>query len=58
VSGHANLNEYPKTLQKLKALNLGYTTIIAGHWSPIHGPELIDQYLHLLALSEENALAN
>jgi metallo-beta-lactamase class B len=45
----ANLTEYPKTLQKLKQLNLGFTTIIAGHWSPIHGPELIDQYLALLA---------
>jgi metallo-beta-lactamase class B len=45
----ANLTEYPKTLQKLKRLNLGFTTIVAGHWSPIHGPELIDQYLQLLA---------
>ena len=44
----ANLDEYPRTLRKLKALNLGYTTIIAGHWSPIHGPELVDRYLHLL----------
>ena len=40
--------EYPKALQKLKQLNLGFTTIVAGHWSPIHGPELIDQYLQLL----------
>jgi metallo-beta-lactamase class B len=45
----ANITEYPKTLQKLKQLNLGFTTIVAGHWSPIHGPELIDQYLALLA---------
>ncbi len=45
----ANLAEYPKTLRKLKALDLGYTTIIAGHYSPIHGPELVDQYLALLA---------
>ena len=45
----ADLMEYPKTLQKLKQLNLGFTTIVAGHWSPIHGPELIDQYLALLA---------
>jgi metallo-beta-lactamase class B len=48
----ANLVEYPKTLRKLKKLNLGYTTIIAGHWSPIHGPELVDQYLQLLALNQ------
>ena len=45
----ADLNEYPKTLLKLKQLNLGFTTIVAGHWSAIHGPELIDQYLQLLA---------
>ncbi len=45
----ADLTEYPKTLQKLKRVNLGFTTILAGHWSPIHGPELIDQYLALLA---------
>lgn len=45
----ADLTEYPKTLEKLKQLNLGFTTIIAGHWSAIHGPELIDQYLQLLA---------
>jgi metallo-beta-lactamase class B len=46
----ADLTEYPKTLTKLQNLRLGYTTIIAGHWSPIHGPELVDQYLKLLAL--------
>ena len=40
----------PRT--ELKKLNLGYTTIIAGHWSPIHGPELVDQYLQLLALNQ------
>jgi metallo-beta-lactamase class B len=45
----ANLAEYPKTLQKLKQLNLGFTTIVAGHWSPLHGPELIDKYLQLLS---------
>ena len=45
----ADLTEYPKTLQKLKKLGLDITTIIAGHFSPVHGPELIDQYLQLLA---------
>lgn len=45
----ADLKEYPRTLEKLKQLKLGFTTIIAGHWSAIHGPELIDQYLALLA---------
>jgi metallo-beta-lactamase class B len=48
----ADLVEYPKTLRKLKQLDLGYTTIIAGHWSPIHGPELVDQYLRLLELHQ------
>jgi metallo-beta-lactamase class B len=47
--GSSNIIEYPKTLQKLKDLHLNIDTIIAGHWSPIHGPELIDQYLALLA---------
>jgi metallo-beta-lactamase class B len=51
----ADLNEYPKTLLKLKQLNLGFTTIVAGHWSPIHGPELIDQYLQLLAAKARSA---
>lgn len=48
----ANLAEYPKTLRKLQQLHLAFTTIVAGHWSPIHGPELIDQYIQLL---EQNA---
>lgn len=46
---YANIEEYPKTLRKLQKLNLDFTTIIAGHYSPIHGPELIDQYIGLLA---------
>lgn len=45
----ADVAEYPNTLRKLLRLNLPIATIIAGHWSPIHGPELIDQYLDLLA---------
>ena len=44
----ADVAEYPKTLRKLQRLNLGFTTIIAGHYSPIHGPELIDRYVLLL----------
>jgi metallo-beta-lactamase class B len=44
----ANVEEYPKTLHKLKELNLDIKTIIAGHWSAIHGPDLIGQYLELL----------
>ena len=45
----ADLAEYPRTLRKLQALNLPIATTIAGHWSPVHGPELIDRYLELLA---------
>ncbi len=47
----ANIEEYPKTLQKLKQLHLEIRTVIAGHWSAVHGPELIDQYLELLGNS-------
>jgi metallo-beta-lactamase class B len=42
----ANLAEYPKTLTKLKTFDI--RTIIAGHWSAVHGPELIDRYIRLL----------
>lgn len=45
----ANVTEYTETLRKLKALHLDIKTIVAGHWSPVHGPELIDQYLQMLA---------
>jgi metallo-beta-lactamase class B len=45
---YADLAEYPKTLRKLQALHLDITTIVAGHWAPVHGPELIDEYLALL----------
>jgi metallo-beta-lactamase class B len=44
----ANLEEYPKTLQKLQRLHLDIDKIISGHWSAVHGPELIDQYLRML----------
>jgi metallo-beta-lactamase class B len=54
----ADLTEYPKTLRKLKHLHLGYQTIIAGHWSPIHGPELVDQYLRLLRDNRQDGAEN
>lgn len=44
----ADIAEYPKTLRKLKAMNLDYTTIVAGHYSPLHGPELLDRFLKML----------
>jgi metallo-beta-lactamase class B len=49
----ANLREYPKTLRKLQALHLEIETIISGHWSPVHGPDLVDRYLQLLNLYEQ-----
>jgi metallo-beta-lactamase class B len=48
----ADLVEYPKTLRKLKGLNLDISTVVAGHFSPLHGPELIDRYLKLLEQGE------
>lgn len=44
----ANLEEYPKTLQKLQRLHLDIDKIISGHWSAVHGADLIDQYLAML----------
>ncbi len=44
----ADIVEYPKTLRKLKARNLDFTNIIAGHFTPVHGPELIDRFLEKL----------
>ncbi|WP_050540509.1 YEM family subclass B2 metallo-beta-lactamase, partial [Yersinia mollaretii] len=44
----ANIKEYPKTLQKLKNLNLDIKTVVGGHDSPIHGSELIDSYKKLI----------
>lgn len=49
----ANLTEYPKTLHKLERLKLDIKTIIAGHYAPVHGPELISQYLTLLGQNEK-----
>jgi metallo-beta-lactamase class B len=49
----ADLAEYPKTLHKLQQLHLNIDTIISGHWSAVHGPELIDQYLELLTAHSE-----
>ena len=45
----ANLAAYPGTLSKLQSLQLPIRMIIAGHWSPVHGPDLIDRYLDMLA---------
>jgi metallo-beta-lactamase class B len=45
---YADLEQYPLTLGKLKALHIDYDTIIAGHQDAIHGPDLIDRYILLL----------
>lgn len=44
----ADLPSYVRTLHTLKTLHLKIKYIIAGHWSPVHGPELIDTYLGFL----------
>ena len=44
----ADLVEYPRTLMRLKELDLDIDTIVAGHFTPVQGPELIDRYLRLL----------
>jgi metallo-beta-lactamase class B len=55
----ADRAEYPRTLRKLKALHLPIATIVAGHDSAVHGPELIDTYLALLEAdsAKQNHLA-
>ncbi|MNQ36790.1 Beta-lactamase precursor [compost metagenome] len=45
----ADLQAYPQTLARLKAMKLPLKTIVGGHDSPLHGPELIDHYQALLA---------
>jgi metallo-beta-lactamase class B len=44
----ANVEAYPNTLHKLQALHLHIRMIVAGHWSAVHGPDLVDHYLDLL----------
>jgi len=49
----ADVREYRNTLHKLQQLHLDIRTIISGHWSPVHGSELVDQYLKLLGESPQ-----
>jgi metallo-beta-lactamase class B len=44
----ANLEQYPKTLVRLRQLGLQIDKIISGHWSAVHGPDLIERYLAML----------
>ena len=44
----ADLRAYPKTLRKLQQMHLKIRTVIAGHWSAVHGPDLIQRYGRML----------
>lgn len=51
----ANVKAYPTTLHKLQDLHLSIRMIVSGHWSAVHGPDLIDRYLDLLSRSKSLA---
>lgn len=44
----ADVEEYPKTLKKLKDLKLGYTAIIGGHFAPVQRADLLERFLGML----------
>lgn len=44
----ADVAVYPTTLQRLQQRRLSIRTIVAGHWAPVHDPDLVDRYLALL----------
>jgi hypothetical protein len=44
----ANVEAYPTTLHKLQDLRLSIRMIIAGHWSAVHGPDLVERYLEMM----------
>ena len=44
----ADLRAYPKTLRKLQQMHLKIRTVVAGHWSAVHGPDLIQRYVRML----------
>ncbi len=44
----ADVAEYPRTLERLQHRRLALKTVVAGHGSPVHGPDLIDRYLALV----------
>jgi metallo-beta-lactamase class B len=46
--GKSGLCKSPRTLQKLKDMNLDIKAVVAGHFSSIHSPKIIDDYLTLL----------
>lgn len=44
----ADIQAYPKTLHRLQRMHLKIRTVIAGHWSAVHGPNLIVKYLSMV----------
>lgn len=44
----ADVEAYPDTLHKLQELHLPIRMIVSGHWSAVHGPDLVAHYLGLL----------
>ena len=50
----ANVKEYPQTIERLKAMKLPIKTVIGGHDSPLHGPELIDHYEALIKAAPQS----
>ncbi|WP_339011186.1 hypothetical protein [Aeromonas popoffii] len=46
--GFTDVKIYPRSLARLKGMTLPIKTVIGGHDSPLHGPELIDHYHDLI----------
>ena len=47
---NADVREYPKTLRRLQRMHLKIRTVVAGHWSAVQNPDLIEKYLGMLKL--------
>ena len=50
----ADVKAYPQTLERLKAMKLPIKTVVGGHDSPLHGPELIDHYEALIKAAPQS----
>ncbi len=44
----ADLPACVRTLHRLRSLHLRISYIVARHWSPVHGPDLVDTCLGFL----------
>jgi metallo-beta-lactamase class B len=51
---NADVREYPKTLRRLQRMHLKIRIVVAGHWSAVQGPDLIEKYLGMLKLYVRN----